>query len=196
MFPAYLGHLVAPPEALAFLGNDAADPCGADLTWAYAWPAGERMAGELAAVVQCAGQRIVDLGCGRGHLGLAALHHGAAEVTFCDGSPRPLAWLDAVLTANHLAGRGRSCRHAWGDPIPGGPVPLILGGDILYRPALFPALLATIAASLTVDGEALLSDPSTTTDPALLTASAGAGLRLTHERRAAAGYSLHRLRRV
>lgn len=194
MFPSYLGSLVAPPDALSFLAEDAAEPGGADLTWAYAWPAGERMAAELAALVDCSGQRVADLGCGRGHLGLMALNQGAAELTFCDGSPRPLAWVAAVLTANHLNDRGHGVLHTWGAPIPHGPYPLILGGDILYRPEHIPALVASIAASLTADGVALLADPRTQPDPTLCAASAAAGLIATHERRAA-GYTLTRLRR-
>lgn len=158
-------------------------------TWAYAWPAGERIRGELTALVELAGRRVCDLGCGQGRLGLTALLAGAA-VCFADGSSHPLRWLRAVLAANDL---DADCvEHQWGDLLPGGPYDLVLGGDILYRPECFADLLATIAASLVPDGCALLADPRSRLEPELPELAATAGLRWASERRDA-GYTLVRL---
>jgi SAM-dependent methyltransferase len=150
------------------------------------------MAGELALIARCADLRIADLGCGRGHLGLAALALGARHVAFCDGSPRPLAWVAAVLAHNHLADRAACHQHRWGSPVPDGPYDLILGGDILYRGDAIPALVHSIADSLAPDGIALLGDPRSAPDPVLLEALASTGLTATHLRREA-GYTLTRL---
>jgi predicted nicotinamide N-methyase len=137
-------------------GQSAPIPAPDDATGRYAWPAGRRLARDLAALVRCHGLRVCDLGCGSGVVGLAALAAGAAEVVFLDGSE------DALQLARAAAGgdaRARFHHHLWGEAPPLGPYPLILGGDILYREAFFPALLRSIILGLERDGMCLLSDP-------------------------------------
>ncbi len=193
-FPPFLATLHEPEQVLALTAGDDVEPGGADLTWAYAWPAGERLGGELAAVVDCTGRRVADLGCGRGNLGLRALQLGARQVGFCDGSMRPLTWIRAVVTANHYAGRADCHQHVWGTPLPDGPWDVILGGDILYRPECVPAIVASVAASLAAGGVALLSDPRTEPDDGLRQAALAHGLVLDYERRIT-GYTVVRLSR-
>lgn len=143
-------------------------------TWAYPWPAGERLAALLPELTTCRDHRVCDLGCGRGLLGLRAALLGAAEVVFCDGSLHPLGFLDAVIAANRL--HARSQLHQWGTAIPGRPFSLILGGDILYRPECFALLLTSIARSLSPQGTALLSDPRHSLEAELPALAAAAGL--------------------
>lgn len=155
----------------------------ADLTWAYPWPAGERLAADLASVVDCRGLRIAELGCGRGRTGLTALLLGAAEVLFTDLAPEPLAYVNLALEANRLQSRGRTALHAWGAPLPDGPFDLLIGADILYRPAFHAALLQSIASSLGPLGRCLLADPRTELEPELPALAASCGLLWKPQRR-------------
>lgn len=154
-----------------------------DLTWAYPWPAGERLARDLAAVVDPAGLRLAELGCGRGRCGLTALLLGAAHATFCDLAPEPLAYVRDALAANRLAERGSTAIHAWGDPVPGGPFDLIIGADILYRSAFHRALLTSVAGALAPGGRCLLADPRVKLEEDLPDIAAELGLRWRQERR-------------
>jgi 2-polyprenyl-3-methyl-5-hydroxy-6-metoxy-1,4-benzoquinol methylase len=156
-----------------------------DGTWRYRWPAGQRMAAELGELLPLAGARVVDLGCGQGGLGNRALELGAAAVLFADGAAGSVAALAGIPDATAV-------RHDWGDPLPGGPWPVILAGDVLYRDAWVPALMASIRASLAPEGVALVSDPRADLGVAVAAAQM-AGLAVALERRAA-GYSLLRLR--
>ena len=155
-------------------------------TWAYDWPAGKRLAGELTELATLDGQRVCDLGCGRGRLGLIAAMAGA-QVTWADGSPHPLAFVAATAACNGLA--GQHVLHQWGEPVPHGPYDLIVGGDILYRPECFTALLRSIADSLAPHGQALLSDPRSRLESELPEIAATCGLSWRSERRPA-GYTL------
>lgn len=155
----------------------------ADLTWAYPWPAGERLAADLAEVVDCRGLHIAEIGCGRGRTGITALLLGATDVLFADLAPEPLNYVHAALAANYLTDRGQTAIHAWGDPVPDGPYDLLLGADILYRPAFHAALLRSVASSLRPDGRCLLSDPRTELEPELPVIAATYGLEWRQERR-------------
>lgn len=150
-------------------------------TWAYPWPAGDRMAQDLGDHIAIAG-KLVDLGCGRGNLGLTALAAGAATVLFADGSPYPLGFLDAVIRANDLGDIASTAVHQWGDPLPGGPYDVILGGDILYRPECFTMLMRTLGQSLAEDGVAWLSDPRRSLEPQLAELAEATGLSWTTKR--------------
>ena len=170
------------------------DDAAGDATWAYAWPAGMRLAAELAAVAFCAGRRVLDLGCGGGQCGRAALAAGAREVVFADASPaRWSTWLRCCRWRS--PGAGARSTTAGGDAPPHGPFDLVLGGDILYRPFLFAELLASVAAGIGRDGAAVLADPRTTLEPELPPLAAAAGLTWEPVRRAG-GYTLVRLRRA
>jgi predicted nicotinamide N-methyase len=155
-----------------------------DGTWAYAWPAGERLLAEFDAVVGLlAGRRVIDLGCGRGRLGLAALARGA-QVAFADGSAAALAQVRAALPMDADA---RILLHRWGEPLPA--ADLLLGGDILYRSALFPDLIASVASA---GCPALLADPRTSLESELPELAAMHGMHWSSERRPG-GYTLARL---
>ncbi len=163
---------------------DPMNPVLDDSTWRYDWPAGGRLLGELAALIDPRGRRVVDLGCGRGRLGAWALAQGAAEVIFADQSANALA----EVAARHP--QGRTLVHRWGEPLP--PADLVLGGDILYRAALFPELIASLASALSQGGLALLADPRQTLEPELPRLAAAHGLDWREERRPAA-YTLVRV---
>lgn len=161
-----------------------------DDTGAYAWPAGRRLARDLAAVVDCRGRTVCDLGCGQGALGRAALAAGAARVVFLDGDPAALESARAACNDP----RAEFHPQRWGEPVPVAPCDLVLGGDVLYRPPFFAALLASVAAALAPEGEALLSDPRQQLEDELLPLAAAAGLTWSTERRA--DYTLVRCRLI
>ncbi len=206
--PAHLAWLIRPPgvppaSAGAHPGDAAVgadeqageDGGGADVTGAYAWPAGSRLAEELAQLVDCRGATVADLGCGLGQLGFSALALDAAQVRFADGARALVELAARTISCNQLGARAQASVHQWGDPLPGAPFTLILGGDILYRPECFSGLAATLDASLAPGGECLLADPRRTLDPEFTTALAHHALAWIWERRAA-GYTLARVRRA
>lgn len=155
-------------------------------TWAYDWPAGRRLAGDLP---DLAGKNIIDLGCGRGVLGCTALTHGASRVLFADGSGQVLEWIAALIATNGWQDRASALRHDWGEPLPAGDWDLLLGGDILYRPECFTQLIATVAAACRAGVEAWLADPRLQIETSFLDGLRDAGLTVRNERREA-GYTL------
>ncbi len=161
-----------------------------DHTGIYAWPAGDRLARDLPTLLTCGGLRVLDLGCGRGHLGLSALRMGAAEVVFADGNPEVRAGVEAVCAANGF--KAPVIAQNWGDAVAGAPFDIVLGGDLLYRPEQFPALLTTIRAALDENGLALLSDPRLRLEQELPGLAHAAALTWCSERRR--DYTLVRVR--
>ncbi len=155
-----------------------------DITGIYSWRVGSGLSAGLAAITDVSKRTVLDLGCGRGALGLSALALGAAHVTFADASPVVVDWLARLIALNDLSGRASVVRHAWGEPVPGAPVELVLGGDVLYRPRCHDALLTSIAAALADDGLALLSDPRERLEPELPDLASAHGLTWATERRA------------
>jgi SAM-dependent methyltransferase len=135
-----------------------------DATGVYRWPAGDRLSKDLHAVIVLTGLRVLDLGCGPGQCGRRAQELGAAEVVFADGNPVAVAALPGAVL------------HQWGDPVPGAPFAVILGGDILYRSECFAALLHSIALALTPQGVALLADPRPSLESELPALAEQAGL--------------------
>lgn len=148
-----------------------------DVTCLYQWNAGAFLATLPSTRERCAGRAVADLGCGRGTLGLSACAAGASRVLFADASMVAVDFVTRTLAVNQLAGRAAAVRHTWGEPLPDGPWEVILGGDILYRPECFAALLDSIATSLTSDGCALLSDPRITLETELPHVATARGLR-------------------
>ena len=148
-----------------------------DVTCLYHWKAGAFLATLPGTQARCAGRTVADLGCGRGTLGLSACASGATRVLFADASAVAVDFLARTITVNELSQRAQAVQHSWGDVLPDGPWEVILGGDILYRPACFAALLDTIAASLAANGCALLSDPRITLEDGLPALAEARGLR-------------------
>lgn len=146
----------------------------ADGTWRYQWPAGTRFLAEIDALVQVRGRRVIDLGCGQGRLGRWALAAGAAHVLFADIAAEALAAIPAHPRAGILV-------HRWGEPLPRCDV--LLGGDILYRPACFPDLLDSVRSALGPDGLAWLVDPRSALEAELPALAAARGLAWRSERR-------------
>ncbi len=101
--------------------------------------------------------RVLELGCGTGHAGLAAAMR-SANVVMTDGVDDPL--LLVRMSTLHLAERCHVQRLRFGiDRIEGPKFPLILGSDVTYLRVLWPQLDQCLRDHLAGDGEVLLSDP-------------------------------------
>ena len=183
-------------RALALQAQEAGNSGVEDgATWPYLWPGGLRLAADLPQLLQehPTPSSTLDLGCGRGLLGFAAMHWGLPRVTCVDGDAQAVAAV-GQQARNLGLDQLQAQLHAWdGSAIPGGPFACILGGDVLYRPQFHRALLRTVAAQLRRDGEAWLADPRQQLEPQLPIIAAELGLTWSHSLRPGP-YSLCRLR--
>ena len=125
--------------------------------WACLWPAAKALAEVVLEGEGLAGRRVLDLGCGLGLVGLAALERGA-HVTFFD-------WEDsAVLLARESAYAAGHARVAtvvadWRTPPPLAPFDLVLAADVLYEARNAPGVAGFLAAHLSAGARALVCDP-------------------------------------
>src|SRR4029453_19406696 len=136
------------------------EECGAPQAvpfWATVWPAGQL----LARVVQAEpawvrGQTVLDLGCGSGVAGIAALYAGAAAVVAHDIDPGALAiaaqnaWANAV----ELLLQDVPLLH---EPCPA-PISCILVGDLFYERAAASAPWAWLGPAPQQGGQVLIGD--------------------------------------
>lgn len=145
-----------PDEALDALVEEALGR-GDDRTpyFASLWPAGEALARHVLAGPRLEGRAVLDLGCGLGPAGLAALAAGA-RVTFLDWEPRALE-----IVAHSARRQGLEpaalVTADWQDPPPLGRFDLVLAADVLYERDNLEPVGAFLAAHLS--GEAWLADP-------------------------------------
>ncbi|HVV82193.1 MAG TPA: methyltransferase domain-containing protein [Kofleriaceae bacterium] len=131
--------------------------------FAHLWPAGQRLAEQLAGPLAAglAGRRAIELGCGLGAPGLAAARAGA-DVLLTDVEPEALELARANAQANGLEVAVRRLR--WGE-VPReleGAFDVVLAADVAYDPRERGPLLATIEALLAAGGVAWLADPERT----------------------------------
>src|SRR5688572_15000547 len=124
--------------------------------WATLWASAHALADEVLAGPSVAGHGVLDLGCGLGLCGLAALERGA-RVTFLDWEP------DAVSLARASAwAAGHSCEAVacdWRSPPSLAPFDLVLAADVLYEPRNAPAVARFLARHLAAEGVAVVVDP-------------------------------------
>jgi predicted nicotinamide N-methyase len=138
------------------------EECGAPQDvpfWATVWPAGQL----LARVVQAEplwvrGQTVLDLGCGSGVAGIAALYAGAARVVAHDIDPVALAIAARNARANavELLLHGTPLLHA---PCPAH-ISCILVGDLFYERAAASALWAWLRRAHRQGIQVLIADAS------------------------------------
>lgn len=121
------------------------------------WPAGESLALAVLDGERLDGCRALDLGCGVGAAGLAALTQGA-NVTFLDWEPRSL---DVVRLAAEEQGLAAPALVAcdWREAPALGHFDLILAADVLYEARNVPAVAAFLADHLAPAGAAWIADP-------------------------------------
>jgi predicted nicotinamide N-methyase len=142
-----LSHL-QPPET-------ASQPHFADPYWAKLWPAAPRLAEALVRSPPPKGTRVLELGCGSGLVGIAALALGL-DVTFSDYVPF------AVNLALENAARNGFPSAAgmvfdWKQPC-AEIFPMILAADVTYDRTNIDPLLDVLDRMLAPDGEAWFGD--------------------------------------
>lgn len=136
--------------------QDAGEEGVIDPFWATTWRAASGLDRYLDRV-DVNGRRVLEVGCGTGHAGIAAILRGG-KVTMTDGVDDPLHLVRLSLSRLGLKADVRVLRLGK-DQIEGEKFPIILGSDVTYLRELWPALLVTADQHLADDGLLLLSDP-------------------------------------
>ena len=157
------------------------------------WPSGTHLAARVALRPVCAGERILEVGCG---LALASLvgHRRGADVTASDRHPLTERFLEENLRLNDLA--PMKYRHGhWSDSalppeqagmpalcVVRGQYELVIGSDLLYEPDDSAALAGFIARHASPAGEVWIVDPDRGNRPAFNQQMANAGFLVREER--------------
>ena len=124
--------------------------------WATVWPSAVALAEVVLAERSLAGRRVLDLGCGLGLVGLAALERGA-RVVFLDWEPAAIAASLASARDNGHEAEGHAAD--WRAPPLLEPFDLVLGADVLYEERNGPGVARFLARHLVPGGEAWITDP-------------------------------------
>lgn len=146
--------------------------------WVDLWPAARMLAKWLLRRPWPAGLRALEVGCGLGLPGVAALAAGM-RVTFGDCDAAALRFAAGNATLNGF-GDFDTLHMDWNDP-PDVRFPLILASDLIYEERNVPPLVALIGRMLDEDGTCLLTDQDRPPSRALRQALADAGLTFAAE---------------
>ncbi len=122
--------------------------------WALVWTGARAIAAAVPGF-QLAGRRVLDLGCGLGLSGLAALREGAA-VTFGDYLDEPLEFVRATL--DRLGATAEVRRIDFTRDEPPGAFDCILAADIVYDPSHYAPLAGYLDRGLAAGGTILLTE--------------------------------------
>ena len=155
----YHWHKVADPDRLLEEAVDHSDLPAADIDpfWAVAWRAAQGLDLYLQRF-DLEGLRVLELGAGSGHAGLAAAVRGAS-VTLTDAVD--LALLVARLNSLPVREKVSFSRLRWGtDKLACSAFPMILSSDLVYDPHHFPQLEQCARQHLAEGGRWLLSEPN------------------------------------
>ncbi|OYP35060.1 SAM-dependent methyltransferase [Rhodopirellula sp. MGV] len=135
--------------------QDAGEEGVIDPFWATTWRAAaglDQFIGEL----DLAGKRVLELGCGTGHVGIAAALRGAS-VILTDGVEDPLHLVR--MSSYPVRDRCEIQRLRFGMDRLDERFPILLGSDVTYQRQLWPELIECIDQHLAPGGVVLLSDP-------------------------------------
>jgi SAM-dependent methyltransferase len=146
--------------------------------WAFLWPGALLLAEHVLSERPAPVGRAIEIGCGLGLAGLAALAVGW-HVTFSDYSP---AALEIAAMNARLNGFDRFETRIidWQDP-PADSFELVLGADVLYEARCVPDVLRVLNRMLSPGGVALLADPGRSVADPFPAVAAGAGYRVWTE---------------
>lgn len=141
-------------------GTNEALPDGGTPYFAELWPAALPMAKWLIAEKIGAGERVLELGCGLGLVGLAMAKVLGSRVTMTDGSPAALELVRSVLAPNRpFAHEPVVAKMDWRDPKVDELFPIVIGADVLYAPEAFPWLARCAKACVAPGGKVYLAEP-------------------------------------
>lgn len=136
--------------------QDAGEEGVIDPFWATTWRAASGLDHYLARI-DLTQMRILELGCGTGLAGLAAVHRGG-QVVLTDGVDDPL--LLVRMSSWEVRDRCRVEQLRFGiDRLDEPRFPLILGSDVTYLRTIWPKLDQCLKDHLADGGEVLLCDP-------------------------------------
>jgi len=124
--------------------------------WADLWPAARLLAQAVLAETWPAGTLALEIGCGLGLPGIAALARGL-HVTFSDYDAASLRFAGANAHINGFD-NFEVLQLDWRWPPEGLRVPILLAADVAYDVQLFPPLASLIRRVLAPGGTCLLAD--------------------------------------
>ena len=123
--------------------------------WATLWPVARYLAEEVLSLEWPAGGKAIELGCGLGLPGIAALIKGM-DVTFTDYDATALRFVEENAKANGF-GSVRTLLLDWRTPLPE-TFDLILASDVIYEQRNVAPLVASFSAMLSAGGSIILAD--------------------------------------
>jgi predicted nicotinamide N-methyase len=124
--------------------------------WTDLWPAARMLAKVILREPPRPGTRVLELGCGLGLPGIAALACGL-RVTFSDCDATALEFAAANARANGFRDFGLSLLD-WRNPPDGLRFPVVLASDLVYELRNINPIVAFLKRSLEPDGVCLLTD--------------------------------------
>ena len=151
--------LLVPADPVEFLNqlDESAAPHVADPYWAAIWSAAPVLAERVARHPWPSGTAALELGCGVGLTGLAALAVGM-PVTFSDYiEPAVALALENARRNGFPSASGLMLD--WRDPPVIQPFSLVLASDVLYEEQFHADLITTLDRVLAADGECWIGDP-------------------------------------
>ncbi len=124
--------------------------------WADLWPGARMLAKAILREAWTPGLEALEIGCGLGLSGIAALSCGL-RVTFSDYDATALRFAGDNARANGFS-NFRLLQLDWRHPPEDLRVPIILGADLIYELRNVPPVVALIKKLLLPDGIALITD--------------------------------------
>jgi predicted nicotinamide N-methyase len=170
--PERSDHLLDDPRVRASYSADEYLPYWTDL-----WPAGRMLAKVILREPWASGLKTLELGCGLGLPGIAALSQGL-RVTFADCDATALRFAAENARANHFEDFDL-LQMDWRCPPGDLAFPIILASDLAYELRNLAPLAALIKKALMPGGICLLTDPDRPLAPRLREELTFDGLRFT-----------------
>jgi hypothetical protein len=145
--------------------------------WSELWPAARMLAKAILRESWQPGIEAVEIGCGLGLPGIAALVKGL-RVVFSDHDLTALSFAAGNARLNGFADFGVR-RLDWNDPPMGWRVPVLLASDLIYELVSVAPLVQLLKGMLLPDGVCLMTDQDRVPSLLLRETLAGSGLIFT-----------------